>query len=228
MKSIEDTSTFLLFMKECAKRVGQLLNLAAIAKACGIAANTAKAWLEVLEKGYMVYRLPPHPESFGKRVVKVPKLYFYDTGLLCYLLEIKEANELDQHEAFKMIAENYLLNEIVKSFYHRGESASSLYFWRDLRGKEVDCLIEHGGKLRAIDFQPFSTTELEIDFRGMEHWQKLSKYSMFDSVIVYGGKAVNRQTNSSMVFSWQDALSVTNGILIRDLAKFYKDLKKKI
>lgn len=224
LKSIVDTSQFLFFMKECALRVGQLLNLTAIAKECGIAVNTAKAWLQVLETGYMVYRLPPYKEGFGRRVVKVPKLYFCDTGLLCFLLGIKSPEDVLGHVLYTMIAENFMMNDLMRLFHHRAEPVTSVYFWRDHRGFEVDCLIEHAGKLRGIDFQS-CTLETEIDFKEIERWGKERNSMRLDNFIVYGGKAI-KQRHETWVFSWEDVLSATNGVLVRDLGKIYHQDKK--
>jgi len=222
---IGDTSQFLLFMKQCALRVGQLLNLTAIAKECSIAVNTAKAWMGVLETGYMVYRLPPYQVNFGRRVVKVPKLYFCDTGLLCYLLGIKSPGEVVRHELYSMIAENFMVNDIMKSFHHRGQSVSSIYFWRDHRGFEVDCLIEHDGKLRGIDLQS-CTSESEIDYKEMERWMKESDSKFGENFIVYCGKAIKRSHPDILVYSWEDIVSTTGGVLVSDLSKFYNRSKK--
>ncbi len=224
--SIEDSTRFLFFMKECALRVGQLLNLTAIAKQCGIAVNTAKAWLQVLESGYMVYRLPPYKEGFGRRVVKAPKLYFCDTGLLCFLLGIKSPGEVEGHALYAMIAENFMMSDLMRLFHHRGQPVTSVYFWRDHRGFEVDCLIEHDGKLRGIDFQS-CTTVSEIDFSKIERWIKERKSKPLDNFIVYGGKE-SKRGGGTWVFSWEDILSAMNGVLVQDLGKIYhQDTKPK-
>lgn len=224
LKSIIDTSHFLFFMKECALRVGQLLNLTAIAKQCGIAVNTAKAWLQVLESGYMVYRLPPYKEGFGRRVVKAPKLYFCDTGLLCFLLGIKSPGDVAGHALYAMIAENFMMSDLMRLFHHRGQPVTSVYFWRDHRGFEVDCLIEHDGKLRGIDFQS-CTMVSEIDFSKIERWIKERKSKPLENFIVYGGKEIKQRINS-WVFSWEELLLATNGLLVRDLWKIYPQAKK--
>jgi len=230
LKGVGDTTHFLYFLKRCAHRVGELLNLTTLAKECGIAVNTAKAWLSVLETSYMVYRLPPYPHGFGHRVVKAPKLYFCDTGILCYLLDIHSADLVEGHELYEKIAENFMLNEVMRLFHHRGESVNSIYFWRDHRGFEVDCLIEHDGKLRAIEFQP-CTTESAIDFREIERWKVLTGSNRLEDFIVYGGQPP-KERRETWVFSWLDTISALNAVIVRDLGKIlnpevHRPLEKK-
>lgn len=219
LKSVVDTTQFLYFLKRCAHWVGELLNLTALAKECGIAVNTAKAWLSVLETSYMVYRLPPYPNGFGHRVVKAPKLYFCDTGLLCNLLEIQCAEEVEGHALYGKIAENFMMNEVKRLFHHNGKSVDSLYFWRDHRGFEVDCLIEHDGKLRGIEFQPCTKVE-EIDFVEIERWKLLKGSRSLEDFIVYGGPPVVH-CHTTMVLSWKETASALAGIVVPDVGKLY-------
>lgn len=210
IKNIGDISSFLRFIKLCAGRAGQLLNLSSLALDCGISVNTAKAWISVLEAGYIVYLLKPHYQNFSKRLVKMPKLYFYDTGLLCYLLEIDSPKQLQTHYAKGAITENFVINELSKAYYHRGVHHPPLFFWRDHRGLEIDCLIEHNTKLRAVEIKSGATISDNF-FTTLKAWQKLSGFSAEECFIVYGGDTHQMRSEAS-VMGWKDAFEVVKNI----------------
>jgi uncharacterized protein len=145
-----DLETFQRFVRLCAGRCGQLLNLSSLATECGITHNTAKAWISVLEASYLVFQLRPHHTNFNKRLVKTPKLYFYDTGLAARLLGIRTAEQLVNHPLRGNLFETFVVAELVKSRLNRGES-HGLYFWRDSSGNEVDVIAERGNHLMPIE-----------------------------------------------------------------------------
>ena len=140
LKNISSLSTFQKLLFLCAGRVGQILNLSSLSNDCGMSVSTLKEWISVLESSYIVYTLHPWPLKINKQMTKSPKIYFYDTGLLCYLLNIRKTDELKQHFAYGSIFENFIINEIIK-LYWKKEKIEQVYFLRDSRGHEIDCVL---------------------------------------------------------------------------------------
>jgi len=140
---VRDLKNFHLFLRMCAARTEQLLNLSSLANDCGITHNTAKAWLFVLEASYIVFLLQPHYRNFNKRLIKSPKLYFFDTGLVSWLLGIQEPSQITIHSLRGALFETWVVAELIKGRLHRGLQPN-LYFWRDSTGNEVDVLAEQG------------------------------------------------------------------------------------
>lgn len=140
LKNISSLSTFQKFLFLCAGRVGQILNLSSLSNDCGMSASTVKEWISILESSYILYTLHPWHLNINKQMVKSPKIYFYDTGLLCYLLNIKDITGLKQHFAYGSVFENFVINEIIKSQVNKGKRAQ-VYFLRDSRGHEIDCVV---------------------------------------------------------------------------------------
>ncbi len=199
IKNIVDLSQFQTFLKMCANRVGQLLNLSSLANDCGITHNTAKAWLSLLEASYIVFLLRPHHQNFNKRLVKMPKLYFYDTGILSSLLGIQTVEQLNNHYAKGALFENLILLEIIKSRYNHG-LIQDLYFWRDNHGHEVDCIIETASKLVAVEIKSGKTIVGDF-FAGLAYWQALTAKKI-KSYLVYGGD-VSQMRQTIDVMSWK-------------------------
>ncbi|MCB9282791.1 MAG: ATP-binding protein [Lewinellaceae bacterium] len=170
LRSVQDLRVFRLFLKRCAANAGQLLNLNRLAIDTGITIPTAKAWLSILESSYIVFMLSPYFRNFKKRLVKTPKLFFYDTGLLCNLLEIKSPADLDNYFQRGSIFENLILAEIVKDRWHHGERPS-FYFWLDNHQVEVDLVWEEQSHLNLLEIKS-SHTVLPNHFKGIE---KVSK-----------------------------------------------------
>lgn len=185
IKNISNLNKFSRFLSLCAGRIGQLLNIDSLANDVGIATNTAKEWLSILEASYIIYTLKPHHKNFNKRLVKRPKLYFYDTGLACNLLRIASLEQLDIHFAKGHLFENFILNEILKKRFNAAKT-SNLYFWRDHHGKEIDCLIEKANSLLPIEIKSSSTYQKE-HFKNMNYWNKLAQNSKENSYLVYAG-----------------------------------------
>ena len=140
LKNISSLSTFQKLLFLCAGRVGQILNLSSLSNDCGMSVSTLKEWISVLESSYIVYTLHPWHLNINKQMTKSPKIYFYDTGLLCYLLNIRKTDELKQHFAYGSIFENFVINEIIK-LYWKKEKIEQVYFLRDSRGHEIDCVL---------------------------------------------------------------------------------------
>ncbi len=183
---VVNLSLFRRFVLMCAARCGQLLNLSALAADCGISHTTAKSWMTVLEASYVVHLLQPFHHNFGKRLVKMPKLYFLDTGLLCHLLRIDNPTVLATHALRGAIFESWVVSETLKHRWNQGLPAD-IYFWRDNHGTEVDMVFEHAGRLHAVEIKSGSTFVPEwID--GLRLWRKYAGELAASPVIAYAGK----------------------------------------
>jgi predicted AAA+ superfamily ATPase len=154
--NIHDLGVFQRFLRLCAARTGQLLNLATLAGEAGISQGSARNWLAVLENSYLVHRLPPYHRNFGKRLVKTPKLYFLDVGLACWLLGITSAEMLALHPLRGALFETWVVGEFIKARYNAGQAAN-LYFWRDSNGLESDLLFETEGRLQPVEIKSGQT-----------------------------------------------------------------------
>lgn len=197
--SVRDLSQFQRFVKMCAARSGQLLNLTALGADCGLSATTARDWLSVLEASYLVTRLQPHHQNFGKRLVKSPKLYFLDVGLMAWLLGIRDINTLDTHAARGALFETFVVSELLKQRFNQGQ-ASDLYFWRDSTGHEVDVLLDTPAGLQAIEIKSGSTFASDW-IKGIRKWQTLAGSRLVPQ-IVFGGEGVVMR-DDCQIMGWQ-------------------------
>ncbi len=200
LKKIPDLDQFQKFIKMCAGRCGQLLNLSSLGNDCGITHNTAKAWLSVLRASYVIFTLQPHHKNFNKRLVKSPKLYFNDTGLLCYLLGISKAEDLKTHSLRGSIFESWVISELLKGRYNRGLK-ENLYFWRDNTGNEVDCIIEQGNSLIPLEIKSGETISKDF-FKGLRYWSKISGTSPSEAYLIYGGD-LSQKRSDGVVEGWK-------------------------
>lgn len=201
MKNIGDTNAFIRFTQLCAGRTGQLLNYAGLASDAGISPNTAKAWLSILESSYILYRLQPFHRNFSKRLVKSPKLYFYDTGVVCSLLGIRDEGQVNLHYMKGALFENLIINEFIKRNFNRGEHRQP-YFWQDSHGKEIDCLLVDGEKMTAVEIKSGKTVSSNY-FDNLEYWRGLAGTSQDQSYVVYGGDQ-SLQTSAGKLVSWRE------------------------
>lgn len=199
---VHDLSDFQRFMRLCASRTGQLLNLSAMGQECGVSHTTIKAWLSVLEAGYVVFRLQPHFENYGKRLIKMPKLYFLDTGLAAYLLSIHAESHLAAHPLRGALFENLVVGEFLKRRYNAGLQ-SNLYFWRDRTGNEVDLLLDKGGMLVPAEIKAGMTFQEEWTAPA-HRWTKLAGKGGIAPHCIYGGDET-RAGSSVNLFSWRDS-----------------------
>lgn len=170
---VRDLTQFQRFIRLCAARSGQLINLSALGAEAGVTGNTAREWISVLETSFLVTRLAPHHRNFGKRLVKTPKLYFLDVGLMAWLLGIRDARVLETHPARGALFETWGLSELLKRRYNDGQ-ASDLYFWRDHIGHEVDVLIDAPEGLRPVEVKSGSTVASDW-FDGLHRWAALAE-----------------------------------------------------
>ncbi|MEX2444328.1 MAG: ATP-binding protein [Alkalispirochaeta sp.] len=210
---VRDLSAFQTFVRMCAGRAGQILNLSGLADDCGITHNTAKAWISVLEASFLVFLLHPQHRNFNKRLIKSPKLYFTDTGLLTYLLGIDEPARLATHAMRGPIFENWIVAELMKGRFNRGLS-SNLTFWRDRAGLEVDVIAERDGTLQPIEIKSGATIATDF-FKGITAWCALSAECEGDSrlqpTLFYGGS--ERQLRSAVsVLPWSSVGEVAQDV----------------
>lgn len=199
--NIIDLVTFRRFMRLCAGRVGQLLNVAALATECGIDQRTANAWLSVLEASYIIFRLQPHHENFNKRLVKSPKLFFYDTGLVCALLDIKSPTQVGDHYLRGGLIESLLISEIFKHYYNHGERPQNVFFWKNQAGNEIDCIIQKNNRLIPIEIKASNTIVSEF-FKVLLYWQQLTNDPK-PGYVIYGGLK-NQEWTQGTVVSWKN------------------------
>lgn len=210
MKNIGNINTFIRFVQLCAGRTGQLVNYAGLASDAGISPNTAKAWLSILESSYIVYQLAPYHRNFNKRIVKSSKLYFYDTGLACSLLGIRDEEQVALHYMKGALFENLVINEFIKASIHRGEQPKT-YFWQDNQGKEIDCLLVDGEKALPIEIKAGKTMSNSY-FTNLQYWRKLAGAPDDYGHVVYGGEQTLK-TSYGQFTSWRDleTLEISKG-----------------
>lgn len=197
IRNVADLTLFQTFIKLCAGRVGQLVNLTSLGNDCGISSGTAKSWLSLLEASYIVFTLQPHYKNFSKRLVKAPKIYFYDTGLACSLLGISSQEQLSSHYLRGGLFESYIISDIMKQFYNKGIQPS-IYFWRDKAGHELDCLIERGAKLIPIEIKSGETIT-DSYFDGLEYWNSLSGADPKDGYVIYAGDSMQERKKGNII-----------------------------
>lgn len=199
--NVRDTRQFRQFLGLCAGRAGQLLNISTLANDCGIAFNTAKAWLSILESSYLIFFLQPYYQNHNKRLVKTAKLYFYDTGLLCYLLKIKTEKQFETDRLKGSLFENMIVAEYQKTNYHLYKH-QEFYFWQDSYGNEVDLLWfeEQGCFAAEIKATQTITTGL---FKQLDKFETASGITTpLQKILVYGGNTGQRRTHYK-VKSWR-------------------------
>lgn len=200
LSAVQDLGTFQRFMRLCAARTGQLLNLNALANDCGISQPTANAWMNLLEASFIVKRIAPYHRNFGKRLVKTPKLYFLDTGLCAWLLGITSERDMQSHYARGALFETWAVTEALKWRALRG-NAQPLYFWRDNIGNEVDLLLEQDGGITLVEvksgqtFQPGWLQSLKTVQRHMNQPTR--------NAVLYGGDLSAGRTDAELV-GWRD------------------------
>lgn len=204
--AVRDLGQFQTFVKMCAARTGQLLNLTSLGADCGISSVTAKHWLSVLESSYIITLLQPHHRNFGKRLVKAPKLYFCDVGLAAWLLGIRDAATLETHATRGALFESYVISELLKQRFNAGQPRD-LYFWRDSTGNEVDVLIETTQGLHAVEIKSGSTFVSDWT-SGLRKWQQFAGDEAIQPSLVYGGTA-SYEREGVRVNGWQEIGKLT-------------------
>lgn len=185
IKNINDFSAFTRFLKLCAGRCSQILNVSELAQDAGITRKTAESWLSVLETSYVIYFLKPYYKNFGKRVIKNPKLYFYDTGLASALLGITASSQIESFYMRGALFENLIVSELLKRRLFAGKS-DELYFFRDSNGVEIDVLEEDGLELRAYEIKASETMNGAF-FSNIKKIKNLANLDFKNCAVIYGG-----------------------------------------
>ena len=199
--NVGDIEAFGRFVRLCAGRSGQLLNASSLASDAGISHTTVRRWLSILEASFVIHLLRPHHRNFNKRLVKSPKLYFLDTGLLCYLLRVQDPEALVLHPARGAIFETWVVSEALKNFYHRGVGPD-IYFWRDSAGHEVDLLIDQGERQIPVEIKSGQTIASDF-FDDIHYWRNLAGQPEGVAGLIYGGDASYKRRGVS-VLPWSD------------------------
>lgn len=199
--AVRDLTQFQRFVKMCAARSGQILNLAALGADCGLSASTAREWLSVLEASYLVTRIQPYYQNFGKRLVKTPKLYFLDVGLMAWLIGIRDTVTLDTHVSRGALFETFVVSELIKRQYNQGQNAD-LYFWRDSAGNEIDLLLDTPQGLQAIEIKSGSTFASDW-IKGFKVWKRNTQVNTLIPRIIYGGTD-SYDREGHQVMGWPD------------------------
>lgn len=224
--NIGDLSTFQKFIGLCAARIGNILNLSELATVCNISNTTAQRWISILQASYIIFLLEPHYENFNKRLTKMPKLYFYDTGLACSLLRIPSAKQLPMSPSWGGLFENFIIADLAKQYYTIG-SRPPIYFWRDNNGRiEIDCLIDDAGKLFPIEIKASLGISAHF-FKGLEQWVELvqkTKPSKDSGTrfLIYAGNETQVRTFSTVI-PWTES-----GKLVAKIRKLITPPSRKV
>jgi predicted AAA+ superfamily ATPase len=196
---VRDLMVFQRFLRLCAARTGQLLNLNALAGEAGISHSTARAWMSVLESSDIVYLLPPYHRNFGKRLVKTPKLYFLDVGLACWFLGIRSPDLLSVHPSRGALFETLVVSEFLKQRFNLGRPVD-LYFWRDNSGLEADLLFERDGRLQMVEIKSGQTVTTDY----VRAAQKTTRFASEEALmpwLIHGGEDAYER-NGVRVLGW--------------------------
>lgn len=193
--NVGDIEAFGRFVRLCAGRNGQLLNLSALGNDCGISHTTAKKWLSVLEAAFLVTLLRPYHQNFSKRLIKTPKLYFLDTGLLCWLLNITSAEQLEIHSARGAVFEAFVVSECRKYLFNTGSQAQ-IYFWRESNGVEIDLLIESSaGIITPVEIKSARTIASDF-FKHLDSWRRVAGIPEQTGALIYAGDESYKRKNT--------------------------------
>ena len=205
LRGIQDSSSFTKFLRLCASKTGQLLNIAAMASDAGISVTTAKSWISVLEASYVIQLLQPYHQNFGKRLIKSPKLYFIDTGLACWLLGIHTTGHLETHPARGALFETWAVCEFIKARYNRGEP-SELYFWRDNNGVEADLMYATPEGIQTVEIKSGATVTNDSIRAGLSSTRMVTEPFCMP-ILLHGGDA-NYVRSGVRVIPWRKIASI--------------------
>lgn len=196
--NIKDLAAFQKFIQLLAGRTGQLFNQSSFSNELGLDNKTINSWLGVLEVSFVAFRLPAFYQNFNKRILKTPKVYFYDSGVLCNLLGIRKSSDLNLHFARGQVFENLIITEIIKNELNHGRHPSC-YFWRDTNQNEVDLLQEKDGKLMAIEIKASETFHHDF-LKGLKNFQKVAPHA--ESKLIYAGQMLHHRDNIRISNLW--------------------------
>ena len=202
LRNITDYSSFTRFIKLCAGRCSQILNVTALAEDAGITRKTAESWLSVLEASYIIYMMKPYYKNFGKRIIKNPKLYFYDTGLVSSLLGITAAGQMETFYMRGALFENFIVSELLKRRLFSGKS-DELYFWRDSNGVEVDVIEEDSLELKAYEIKASETMNTAF-FSNIKKIRDLAGIKAENTAVIYSGKSIPASKENGAYICWKE------------------------
>jgi len=204
LRNISNLAAFSRFIYLCANYAGQILNRDELAKQTGVDTKTILAWLGLLENSYIIYLLQPWYNNMNKRIVKSPKLYFYDTGLLCHLLGIKSIASLKKNNAYGSLFENWVITEIKKNNFNEGQN-EGMYYFRDNVGNEVDLVTEKNEEPLAIEIKATAKVSSNM-LKGLQFWQKNQPKGQ--SVLLHGGN-INEIVNDRLgIVPWTEVINL--------------------
>ncbi len=199
IKNVTDLILFERFLRIAAGRTAQELNMTSISNDCGVDVKTVQAWISVLETSYIIFLLKPHHKNYNKTIVKRPKLFFYDTGIVCSLLGITEVDQLNYHPLKGSIFETMVVSEQVKSQSFDSKSGN-LFYWRDKTGHEIDLIIEKAGSIYPMEIKSAKTINTRF-FKNLTYYQNLS--GVKQSALLYSGDEEQNRSNGIKVVNWR-------------------------
>jgi len=194
IKNITDLYAFERFLRLCAGRIGQLLNMSSLAVEVGVDVKSISSWIGILETSFIVFRLHPYHANFNKRIVKMSKLYFYDTGLAAALLSIEKAEQLTFNPFRGSLFENMVVLDFLKRRFNAGKP-NNLFFWRDNVGNEIDLLIKTESRRIPVEIKSGQTVSDDF-FKGIHFWNKMTKAE--GGIVIYGGDMLQKRSNGIM------------------------------
>ncbi len=205
IKNITNLALFQRFLKVCASRVGQEVNYTSIGNDTGVDQKTILSWFGILEASFIAFRLQPFYNNLGKRLTQMPKLYFYDTGLCCSLLEFETESHVNTHPLRGALFENLIILELLKTRFNNGQR-SNLFYWRDRTGNEIDVLLDQSGQVVPIEIKTAAT--FTTDFvKGINYWKKINP-EVRNAYVVYTGK--NNALENTQILNWKDIDEIKN------------------
>lgn len=209
ISQIQNLMLFQNFVKLCAGRIGQIIDYASFSNEIGVSANTIKNWISVLEASYIIIRLKPYFENFGKRIIKSPKLYFTDVGLAAYLLDIQKPSHVARDPLRGYLIENLSIMELCKYCHNRGREPN-IYYYRDSQKNEVDIIIKHGHQLIPVEIKSAQTFDKSF-LKGIKYFKKLTKDRVKRSYLVYSGN-IKQSISDIQLLNYRDITSIYEDI----------------
>lgn len=200
IKNVTDLLVFEKFMRVLAGRTGQELNLSAICNEVDVNLKTIQSWIGILENSFIIYLLKPYHQNYNKTIIKRPKVYFYDTGLVCSFLRISNASQLENHPLKGSIFETMVVIELVKKFTNIG-IIPPLFYWRDKTGHEIDVVVDYEGKLTPIEIKSGKTINTDF-FKHLKYWNNLSKNDK--GIIIYSGNQEQQRSDGTLIKNWHN------------------------
>ena len=195
--NLADEDTFQQFLQICAGRTGQIVNFSDIGNLVGASYQTIKRWISILKTSFIIYTLRPYHKNYNKRVIKSPKLYFYDTGLACALMNIRSKEELNIHFAKGALFENFVITEMMKKDFNQAKRGN-FYYWRNSSGNEIDLLIDRGMKIYPFEMKASRTVQSKFS-KGLNYFNEISENPSSQSFLIYGGDEKQERSYGNVI-----------------------------